>query len=262
MGFWEATSAVGLHYVSGQVPRDQSGEVIEDNRLEVKIAQAMANVNSALEQVCSSVRDLVYVQIHLDKPDERWPRAASTIREQLAVAKPAATVIAVGGLMNDKYMVEISGVAADSGRFLITREGLYRSFGRKQHDQAEEGLAMDIGCSEVVRVGPHVFVSGRMATDDDGDILGGNDIAVQCQHALKNLEKTLHTVGASMDDVVSNQIFLTSVPSQEDLGRICEFHNRAFGGNNRPTSTMVCVAGLLSDEAMVEITAVAVIGEE
>ena len=115
-----------------------------------------------------------------------------------------------------------------------------------------EKFAFNLG----IKVGNTVYVSGTVAWDPDGTIVGPGDMLAQSRKAFANLKEILAEAGASMDDVVKITAFLT------DIGRYAEYsqaRSEAFT-NNMPASTAVTSPRLIQDELMVEIEAIAEIG--
>ena len=105
-------------------------------------------------------------------------------------------------------------------------------------------------------MGQTVYVSGTVAWDPDGNIVGPGDMLAQSRQAFANLAEILAEAGASMDDVVKITAFLT------DIDRYAEYsqaRSEAFTGN-MPASTAVTSPKLLRDGLLVEIEAVAEIG--
>lgn len=114
-----------------------------------------------------------------------------------------------------------------------------------------------VGYSRAVRVGSHVHVSGTTATDEEGDIVGIDDPARQTRQALANIETALQEAGAALSDVVRTRLFVVDIEQWEDIGRV---HGDVFG-DIRPASSMVEVNQLIEPELLVEIEAVAIVGE-
>lgn len=81
------------------------------------------------------------------------------------------------------------------------------------------------------------------------------DMESQTRAALENLKKSLESVGATFEDVVSVGVFLTDA-SDPASGRV----RREYFGDHRPASTTVEVVRLSTDpRCKIEINAVAVI---
>lgn len=114
-----------------------------------------------------------------------------------------------------------------------------------------------VGYSRAVRVGPHVHVSGTTATDEEGDVVGVGDPFRQTKQALANVETALHEAGAALTDVVRTRLFVTDIDQWEAIGRA---HGEIFG-DVRPATSMVEVRRLIDPKMLVEVEAVAYLGE-
>ena len=113
-----------------------------------------------------------------------------------------------------------------------------------------------IGYSRVVVAGPTVFVAGTTATVD-GRVVGQGDMYVQTLQAFRNVEAALATAGATLADVVQTQMFVTDITRWEEVGRA---HAELFGAAP-PVTAMVGVAALIDPEMLVEVQAVAYLGD-
>jgi enamine deaminase RidA (YjgF/YER057c/UK114 family) len=109
----------------------------------------------------------------------------------------------------------------------------------------------DIGYSRAVVDGEWVFVSGTTGYDYSRMTIS-DDVAEQCEQAMRNVVSALTEAGAGIADVVRVRYIL---PDRDDFERCWPTLRRHFG-TVRPAATMI-VAGL-ADTAMkfeVEVTA-------
>ncbi len=110
------------------------------------------------------------------------------------------------------------------------------------------------GYSRAVRVGDTVFVAGTTASDENGDLRGGDDPYAQARYILETIGAALRQAGASLQDVVRTRIYLANI---EDWQAVARAHAEVFA-DVRPANTLVQVAGLVGGR-LVEIDADAVV---
>jgi len=106
-----------------------------------------------------------------------------------------------------------------------------------------------VGYSRLVRVGDMIWVSGTVAADDNGDIVGKNDAYQQTKFILQKIEKYLVKAGASLQDVVRTRMFVTDISKWEDIGKA---HGECFK-DIKPVTSMIEVKALIGEDYLVEI---------
>jgi 2-iminobutanoate/2-iminopropanoate deaminase len=119
-----------------------------------------------------------------------------------------------------------------------------------------DGLAEPIShFTDAVRAGDFLFVSGVVAVDAGGNLVGGDDVVAQTRQVFENMRRVLAAAGCGFEDVVKITIFLIDA---DDRPLINPVRQEVFG-ETRPASTLVEVSRLAVPGAKVEIEAVAVL---
>jgi enamine deaminase RidA (YjgF/YER057c/UK114 family) len=101
--------------------------------------------------------------------------------------------------------------------------------------------------------GTTLYISGQVAQDAKGNIVGKGDFAVQARQVLENLRAMVEAGGGTLSDVVKLTFYLTDVRYRQDLVPIRE----EFFGPKLPASTLITTPALAHPDYMLEIEAVA-----
>ena len=109
--------------------------------------------------------------------------------------------------------------------------------------------------TDAVRAGNLLYVSGIVAVDGAGNLVGDADVVAQTRQVFENMRAVLTAAGCGFEDVVKVTIFLTDV---DDRPLINPVRQEVFGAT-RPASTLVEVPRLAVDGAKVEIECVALV---
>jgi 2-iminobutanoate/2-iminopropanoate deaminase len=109
--------------------------------------------------------------------------------------------------------------------------------------------------THVVRADRLVFVSGCVASDEQGRTVGGSDVVAQARQVHENLKKCLAAAGATFADVCKVTVFLKNVGDREKVNTV----RKEYFGASRPASTLVEISRLVRDDLLLEIECVAVL---
>ena len=122
--------------------------------------------------------------------------------------------------------------------------------------RASSGSAWEpkVGYSRAVRVGSTIAVTGTVGVNTDGTF--PKTIGEQKRRALAIIGAAIEALGGRLEDVVRIRMFVTDISQWEAVGAA---HGEVFG-TIRPATTMVEVAKLIDDAALVEIEADAIVG--
>jgi len=103
--------------------------------------------------------------------------------------------------------------------------------------------------------GSLIMVSGQVAWDAAGRVVGKGDIQAQARQAFENLRRVYAQGGATLRDIIKLNIYIT------DLGHRAAVRDvrREYLGDHNPPSTTVVVASLVDPDLLIEIDATGMI---
>jgi len=100
-----------------------------------------------------------------------------------------------------------------------------------------------------------IFVSGQQVAKNERDEAVTDDVGEQTELVFQAIDRILRAAGATMDDVVKAQIFLTDI---QDFPIVSAIRDRWFA-KCKPVSTLVEVNAMTRKGAKVEIEVTAVV---
>lgn len=103
--------------------------------------------------------------------------------------------------------------------------------------------------------GPLLWISGQVALDSEGRLVGEGDLRAQAVQVLENLKAILADQGAAMSDIVKVTVYVTDIRAFDDIADIRERYFPSDG----PASVICEVSALAWPGFMIEIEAVAVL---
>jgi enamine deaminase RidA (YjgF/YER057c/UK114 family) len=106
-----------------------------------------------------------------------------------------------------------------------------------------------------------VFVAGQEPEDEQGNLVGPGELAVQARQVFGNLGRALAAAGARPEQVAKITIFV--VDYRRELLPAIEAGRVALFGTHKPADTLVGVETLSRPEFLIEVEAFAVLdGDE
>jgi enamine deaminase RidA (YjgF/YER057c/UK114 family) len=111
-----------------------------------------------------------------------------------------------------------------------------------------------MGYSRAVKKGNLIFVTGTVGINADKTY--SKDLAAQARRSLEIIRGAIEALGGKITDVVRTRMYVTDISQWE---KVASVHGEVFA-DIRPATTIVQVAKLIDDEALLEIEADAVIG--
>lgn len=102
------------------------------------------------------------------------------------------------------------------------------------------------------KAGNAVYVSGTLALDSAGNLVGKGDVKAQTRHILETIKSVLEAAGGSMKDIAFNHIFLSDMGGYAAMN---EVYREYFPEN--PPARYCIRADLVKPEFLVEIASIA-----
>jgi enamine deaminase RidA (YjgF/YER057c/UK114 family) len=115
-----------------------------------------------------------------------------------------------------------------------------------------QGINLNPALAPGIRVGGLLFVSGNVATDSNGNLVGAGDCEAQSRQVMANIQTIVEAAGAGMQDTVKITCFLTDVNNYAGYSKV----RGETWPSSPPASSTVIVAALVRPEYLVEVEAV------
>jgi enamine deaminase RidA (YjgF/YER057c/UK114 family) len=116
------------------------------------------------------------------------------------------------------------------------------------------------------RVGNTVYVGGQVAVDERGQVIAPGDIEIQTRECYRNIERVLKEAGATLQDIVKITTYLVydgelEGPDFDAFWVKMATVRASFFPGDGPSGTGVIVKSLVYPGLVVEVEAIAVVGE-
>ena len=103
-----------------------------------------------------------------------------------------------------------------------------------------------------------IYVSGQIAVDEKGAVVGAGDLGAQTTQAMRNLGLALAAAGATFADLVKTTTYVVDY-RPEHRAIIGRARGAFYADITPPASTLVGVSALAAPEWLIEIEGVAVV---
>jgi reactive intermediate/imine deaminase len=103
--------------------------------------------------------------------------------------------------------------------------------------------------------GQLLYISGQVARDPDGHVVGTGDMRTQARQVFQNLRQVLQAAGGDLNNLMKITTYITKI---EDFPAVAEVRSEVFQGE-LPASTLIVVKSLFHPDFLIEIEGVAAI---
>jgi enamine deaminase RidA (YjgF/YER057c/UK114 family) len=119
-------------------------------------------------------------------------------------------------------------------------------------------MARPRGYSHAVSVSGNrqtIYIGGQNAVDENGNLVGKDDLKKQTEQVLSNIEKILRDANGQLENVVKLNIHI--LQGQNPMDGFQAFQQKWGNAQGLPAITVIFVAGLGNTEWLVEVDAIA-----
>jgi 2-iminobutanoate/2-iminopropanoate deaminase len=107
-----------------------------------------------------------------------------------------------------------------------------------------------------LRVGETIFVSGQVARDANGVLVGEGEPVTQFHQTMRNLDRVLREAECGFENIVKMTMWLVDMTACQEVLEARRDYFRKF----TPPSATIGVTGLADAGFLIEIDAIAVLG--
>ena len=174
-----------------------------------------------------------------------YPVVDEVKRQYFGNNLPVISPIGVHNLLRPGAFMEVEAVAV---------------LGKDKHRLDAEPLNSErLAAPKAVRTGDLLFIAGQCGKDDKtGRIIGEGDVVAQAEQTYRNIKATLEKAGATFADVVKIIDYITpaGLTKYEKSRKIrAEYFDDGY-----PAVTELVVEKLLTEDALIEVDCIAVLG--
>ncbi len=120
---------------------------------------------------------------------------------------------------------------------------------------APSTLEKAVGYSHAVRCGNTVYISGQIAHDQAGKLVGLGDARAQGEQVYQNIKAIIESCGGTMQNIVRITTYVTSLAYRPIMVEV----RAKYFPKDPPASTFLVVSSLADPAFLVEVDAIAVL---
>ena len=216
-----------------------SGQVGQGDGLAEQSTSVLEAVAQRLEAAGATIDDLVKIVTYISDYTAEDRRTFGAARTQAFGSEdlPASTLLGVQSLVTDQYEIEVDAIAVVSGGADTEFIGPTSGFSQAVTTQGSGAKT--------------IYISGQVGR-------AGESLATQADQAYASLRRQLEASGATPADLVKITIYMADY-SQADAAVLGAAQQNGFPAENLPATTLIGVASLYSDTALIEIEGMAVV---
>ncbi|KPM47751.1 RidA family protein [Jiulongibacter sediminis] len=110
MGYSRAVKIGNTIEVSGTVSVTNSGEIVGENDAYLQTRFILMRIQNALESLGANIEDVIRTRVYVKNMAD-WEKVGKAHQEFFSEIKPANSLIAVAGMIDESYLVEIEASA-------------------------------------------------------------------------------------------------------------------------------------------------------
>ena len=216
-----------------------SGQVGQGDGLAEQSTSVLEAVAQRLEAAGATIDDLVKIVTYISDYTAEDRRTFGAARTQAFGSEdlPASTLLGVQSLVTDQYEIEVDAIAVVSGGADTEFIGPTSGFSQAVTTQGSSAKT--------------IYISGQVGR-------AGESLATQADQAYASLRRQLEASGATPADLVKITVYMADY-SQADAAVLGAAQQNGFPAENLPATTLIGVASLYSDTALIEIEGMAVV---
>ena len=100
-----------------------------------------------------------------------------------------------------------------------------------------------------------LYISGQVAWDANGNIVGKEDVRAQARQTFENLRGVLRAAGGDLPNLMKVTTYITKI---EDFPTVAQARGEVFQGE-LPASTLIVVKSLFHPDFLIEVEGVAAV---